>query len=302
MLRDIYFYGRLENRYGHRHRYDVDSPVELARCMQANYGDFYRQIRGGRFQFVRGDRFHGDFLGPEHLTLRLGAEPLHVVPVPEGAGGDSKPIITAVLGVALIAAAVIIPGAPAAAAEAGLEGFKAAMAGGVIIPGLGCITYGSVALLGATLALGGISQLLAPTPQVTDYSNREKDKVSWLFTGSFNRTEQGGAIPVIYGGPIRVGSIQASFGIRVEDIRDPDPPLDYHIISAGASVGGTIEPSGECPVMDGADYAFEATAFEGYALSYWLVDDVEVAPTGNTYTFTNVTSNHSIHAHFGPVN
>jgi len=301
MLRDIYFYGRLEDRYGHHHRYNVDSPVELARCMQANYGDFYRQIRGGRFQFIRGDRFRGDFLGAEHLAMKLGAAPLHVVPVPEGAGGDSKPIITAVLGVALIAAAVLIPGAGQAALLAGSEGFKAAMAGGVVIPGLGCVTYGSIALLGATLALGGISQLLAPTPQVTDYGNREKEKTSWLFTGATNRTEQGGAIPLIYGGPIRVGSIQASFGIRVEDIREPDPPLDYHIISAGASIGGIIEPSGECPVMDGADYAFTATPFEGYFLSYWLVDNVEVTPSGDTYTFTDVTANHSIHAHFGPV-
>jgi len=73
-----------------------------------------------------------------------------------------------------------------------------------------------------------------------------------------------------------------------------------YTITATASAKGTISPSGKIRVQKGADQTFHFTPDPGYTIGKVLVDGKEVKVSGNTYTFTNVTSNHTIHVIFRP--
>ena len=73
-----------------------------------------------------------------------------------------------------------------------------------------------------------------------------------------------------------------------------------HTITAGATAGGGIDPQGTVTVADGADQVFTITAATGYILSDVLVDGASVG-TVDTYTFSGVTTDHTIQAVFAPI-
>jgi PKD repeat protein len=68
-------------------------------------------------------------------------------------------------------------------------------------------------------------------------------------------------------------------------------------VTASAGAGGSISPSGAVSVPSGGSQTFAITPAAGYAISSVTVDGVSQGPLG-TYTFTNVTANHTIAAAF----
>ena len=74
------------------------------------------------------------------------------------------------------------------------------------------------------------------------------------------------------------------------------------MIAASAGTGGNINPSGNISVDYGAAQVFIITPNAGYSVSGVTVDGVPASPaipvTGSTFTFSNVTSNHTISASF----
>lgn len=70
-----------------------------------------------------------------------------------------------------------------------------------------------------------------------------------------------------------------------------------HIITATAGDGGTIAPNGAVSVRDTGDQTFTITPASGYHIADVKVDGVSQG-TVKTYTFTNVTTNHTIEATF----
>jgi hypothetical protein len=68
-------------------------------------------------------------------------------------------------------------------------------------------------------------------------------------------------------------------------------------ITASAGTGGSISPSGAVPVADGADQTFTITPDPGYRIMEVLIDGVPYG-TISSYTFTGVTSDHTIQASF----
>ena len=70
-------------------------------------------------------------------------------------------------------------------------------------------------------------------------------------------------------------------------------------IAASAGPGGSILPDGTVYVAPGTDQAFTITNSLGYVVSNILVDSVWKGAT-NSWTFTNVTTTHSIEAWFQP--
>lgn len=195
-MKTIVLLGELGKRYGRRHQLDVSSPAEAIRAMCANFKDF------AAFVSASADRN----VGYRVITGRedLSADDLHqpagrtitVAPVIGGAGGAIGKII---LGAALIAAAIFVPGLAA-------------------VTLFGTTTLATVAFsVGVSLALGGVAQMLAPTP--TALSSGVKDsqtEASYVFNGATNTSAQGQAVPVGYGRMI-VGSAVISAGINVED-------------------------------------------------------------------------------------
>jgi len=64
---------------------------------------------------------------------------------------------------------------------------------------------------GASLVLGGLAQMLAKNPQ------KPNDSASYLFNGPVNTTEQGNAVPVLYGRLI-IGSQVISASLSAYDL------------------------------------------------------------------------------------
>jgi len=71
-------------------------------------------------------------------------------------------------------------------------------------------------------------------------------------------------------------------------------------IIANAGNGGMISPSGAVSINSGASQAFAVTANSGYNISWVLVDGSAVSLTNGSYSFTNVTTAHTITALFSP--
>jgi hypothetical protein len=71
----------------------------------------------------------------------------------------------------------------------------------------------------------------------------------------------------------------------------------FYYISASSAEGGTIEPGGVVKVVPGSAVTFTITANPGYKIQNVLVDGESKGVLG-TYTFTNVTGNHTLSASF----
>jgi predicted phage tail protein len=112
-------------------------------------------------------------LNTDELKQETGAETIVFAPVICGAGGGGGGFFQIILGVILIAVA--------------------------FIPGVGV----AVGLLGASLVLGGVAQLLTPTPklsgQTTTGEQSGSELESNLFTRGASNAAQGEVVPVLYG-------------------------------------------------------------------------------------------------------
>lgn len=143
-----------------------------------------------------------------------------IAPVIMGAGGDDG-FTKILIGGALILASIYVPGL----AQVTL---------------FGNTTLASVAFgIGASLALGGVAQLLAPTPASTKPD--EQTPASYIFDGAVNVIAQGNPVPVGYGRMI-VGSAVISAGLTVDDIsiveeQTADPAAFYDPNEAALSGG-----------------------------------------------------------------
>ena len=80
---------------------------------------------------------------------------------------------------------------------------------------------------------------------------------------------------------------------------------EAHTITATAGEGGTVDPSGEVVVVEGADKTFTITPDNGYEIAEAVVDGqaVDLADVVNedgtgTYTFEKVDGDHSIEITF----
>ena len=84
--------------------------------------------------------------------------------------------------------------------------------------------------------------------------------------------------------------------VYTEKASTPPTPTT-HTITATAGTGGSISPSGAVTVNNGENKTFTITPASGYAISDVKVDGASVGAV-SSYTFSNVTANHTIHASF----
>jgi mannose/cellobiose epimerase-like protein (N-acyl-D-glucosamine 2-epimerase family) len=77
-------------------------------------------------------------------------------------------------------------------------------------------------------------------------------------------------------------------------------PAETFTIGATAGSGGAISPSGTVAVVENSSQTFTITPDTGYTVSDVLVDSVSVGAL-TTYTFSNVTADHTISASFAAV-
>lgn len=70
--------------------------------------------------------------------------------------------------------------------------------------------------MGASLALGGIVELLSPTPKVSS-GNQRSDNTSYYFDGPVNTVDQGVPVPLVYG-RILAGSQVISAKVTIDQL------------------------------------------------------------------------------------
>ena len=97
------------------------------------------------------------------------------------------------------------------------------MAFSLLLPGVGAAIGGAlmtkIGLIGGALILGGVAQLLTPTPKVPTGPDTQNDpRKSYSFSGIQNTSRQGVPVPIVYGETI-VGSVVISAGIDTVQVQ-----------------------------------------------------------------------------------
>lgn len=104
-------------------------------------------------------------------------------------------------------------------------------------------------------------------------------------------------------GTITLDMVSPHFEGMTGTIRIMREDMQVHTITARAGEGGSISPEGAIEVVDAHDQAFTVIVDEGYELDRLLVDGQPVALADDgTYTFENVTADHTIEAVFKNLN
>jgi predicted phage tail protein len=224
MVREVKLYGALAKFVGQRRFLaEINSAGEAVRMLLANFPGLEQHMADQHYKVIV-DNYASDV---DEIN-NPASQRIQIVPVLGGAGGGVGKIVA---GVALVAAAILL--APAGAAVLGIAGAGggAATAAGFT---LGIAAANLAATVGVALILGGVSQLISPTPQMgtigplggvggtgrrqTSTEGTEFDpQESYSFSGIQNTSKQGVPVPVIYGETI-VGSVVISAGIDVDTI------------------------------------------------------------------------------------
>lgn len=200
VLRDVYLWGSLGEKFGHHHRLVVRTPAEALRAIECNRPGFLAYIyklheEGLVFACTKGDTALTD----ADLFHPLGSDSFDIAPVVHGAGQNAG-VWEIIIGVVLIIAAVLL----------GPPGWVVAGVGWGVMEG----SYAfAVAAFGAALAFQGLAQLLTPTPKFDSNADETaKTRASAFFGGAVNTTAQGQPVPVLYGRGY-VGSATISLGL-----------------------------------------------------------------------------------------
>ena len=176
--------GELGKTYGRRFTLDVKSPAEAIRALVANFPDIQKHMADRYYRVVVGKEDTGE----DELHNPIGRQTIKIVPVVVGAGSAFKIILGAVL-----------------------------IASTFFIPGLNVVVAQMVFSMGASLILGGVAQMLAPSPQSGSPNEQPENTPSYLFNGPVNTTAQGQPVAVGYG-RLRIGSAVISASLVAEQI------------------------------------------------------------------------------------
>ena len=173
-----------------------------------------------------------------------------------------------------------------------------------------------------TITVSAAGIVGAPTPSVESGTYTENQKVALKSSTegatiyfTTNGVEPGRTTGTRYTHPIPVGGMEGQSitttikAIAVKDgMQDSEvktftytielaKPIVKHTITATAGANGSISPSGNVEVVEGADQTFTITANDGYEIESLKVDGAAVS-TAPSYTFTNVRAAHTIEATF----
>ena len=267
MIQTVRLLGELGQRYGVEHRYtNLRTPAEAIKLLCVNHPELQRELitaheHGIGYRVIQADT---DLDYPD-LRLPIGQHDLIVTPVIAGSGGGTGTILA---GVALVAAAIVLGPAVGGFIGLGVTG---------VIGGAAATAIGAI---GASLVLGGVSQLLSPQPTIGNLgSNRlgsgdslstdgpqsvtrgTDGRQSYAYTGAANTVGVGATIPVAYG-EVLIGSQLLSANV---DVTDESDPLRNVIKTPGP----------ETILFGGEKIGFSKTEASGIRCRRWEYDQVK---------------------------
>jgi predicted phage tail protein len=222
-MKVVKVYGPLRKYLGQcRFEFVADTPAQAMKALCVNFPGLAqwlldREAEGMAFRVTRGrDKITNE--APEGLVLPWSErEVFSIAPVIVGAGRGAGTILA---GIALVALAIVA--GPAAGGFLGLGAGLGGATGAGAAVSLGLVGGGfasAVGFLGVSLIIGGVAQLISPTPSMGSLtSGREAARLeSFSFSGIVNTSKQGMAVPICYGRAF-VGSAVISSGLDVDQV------------------------------------------------------------------------------------
>jgi predicted phage tail protein len=205
MLRKIKLYGQLAKFVGRRVlEADVATAAEAVRMLVANFPGLEQHMAEQYYRVTVGTYD----LGLDEIHDPAGQQDIKIAPVLAGAGGAGAKIA---IGVALIALSFAIPGL---AFGAVLAGQIASGVGNAIL-----VAGKIIGVIGASLALGGVSELLSPVPKIPQGPDTADDpRKTYNFSGIQQTSRQGVPVPCVYGLTL-VGSVVISAGTDTVQVK-----------------------------------------------------------------------------------
>jgi Phage-related protein, tail component len=191
--------GVLGRTFGKVHFRSISTTKEAARALAKTVKGFEKFMlssrkRGLTFAVFRGKKN----VGADEVEFPHEGETIKIMPIMIGSkrGG----LFQTILGVALIAVAAYFTGGTAIGI------------GGTAFTG----SWGAVAGVGVSMAIGGVVQMLSPQPTGLALHNDTDNQPSYAFGSPVNTASQGYPVPLLYG-QRRIGGAIISAGIYVED-------------------------------------------------------------------------------------
>lgn len=216
MKRKIYLEGDIANKFGQELDADVSSVKEALLLIGANYPEFKKYLVDSH---QAGVGFAIDVAGiqveeEEDIILPLMEGDITIMSIPAGSKSAGLKILAAIA----IIAVLFIPNGAALLGTAGTAGSGSTMAAYAGMMTGGALSVAGVVggigmMLGMSLAMAGIQQLMAPDPSVDEAAPQ-----SYLFNGSEQNIIEGDPVPVLYG-----------------ELRVPGRPISFAIANAGST-------------------------------------------------------------------
>ncbi|EOV9599029.1 tail assembly protein [Cronobacter malonaticus] len=194
-LKTVRLYGALGARFGRVHLLVIASPAEACRALSVILPGFeqYMQtahLRGLRFAVFRGKKN----IGQDELKHNSGEEDIRIAPVI--AGSKRGGVLQTILGAVLVVGALAL--------------------GPVGIGAIAGSTAMSIGLMGGSMMIGGVVQMLSPQPGGLASRQDPDNAPSYAFGGPVNTTAMGNPVGLLYG-EREIGGAIVSAGIYTND-------------------------------------------------------------------------------------
>jgi predicted phage tail protein len=216
-MKVVKVYGPLRKYLGQcRFEFVADTPAQAMKALCVNFPGLAqwlldREAEGMAFRVTRGrDKITNE--APEGLVLPWSErEVFSIAPVIVGA---SRGVGRILAGIGLVALAIVL--APAGGGFLGLGAGLKAGAAGAATGFISASVSTAIGSIGASLILGGVAQMISPTPDLGFNTGKEAARLeSFTFSGIVNTSKQGMAVPICYGRAF-VGSAVISSGLDVD--------------------------------------------------------------------------------------
>lgn len=193
-LQTVRLYGELGAKFGRVHHLAVDSAAEAVRALGTRFPDFDKYVINSTDHNVGYSVFYGkNNLDKKQLHDPCDGQDIRIAPMVMGSKNGG--IFNIIVGVILI----VVGGIVSVASFGGAAPLGAAMIS-----------------MGWGMVIGGVVQLLTPTPKGRSTREKADNMPSYAFSGAVNTQAQGNPVPVLYGELI-VGSCVINASIDAQD-------------------------------------------------------------------------------------
>lgn len=187
-LTEVILGGALGKRFGRKWKVAADNVPRALQIIEANREGLSAWMRMNAKKF---DRYHVKVEKHDGSSMEVGERDLEMV-----IGAIKRITITPVI----------------AGAGAGIR-----IVVGVVLMVASYWLGPYVFAMGASLALGGIVELLSPTPKLSSGSGSTSNNSSYYFDGPVNTVDQGVPVPLVYG-RVLAGSQAISAKITIDQL------------------------------------------------------------------------------------